>query len=629
MRSPKTNVKCLLVSFLSLGLMMILNVGCEKSNAPNIIIEPETPSDVFPADLSAPEMPNFNGGDFDWPQYRGPKADSTQNSEYLPTQWSDTEGLKWKAELPGRGSSSPIVVGDRVFVTAFSGYGMSPTERGQVGHMRQHVICKDRETGETLWQRNIKGSMLTQKLNDTVLGHGFASSTPVSDGELVYAFFGPTGVFAFDMDGNLVWEQNVGWQFNFFGSSASLTMHKDLLIVNASIENKTIYALDKKTGKGIWKADNIDRCYSLPVFGEAPDGSTEMIVVEEDEVYGFNPNTGEKLWWCQGIPNYIIAVPVVHEGIVYCNGGLERLMMGIKLGGRGDVTQTHKVWEVPFGSNVGSFVRSGDLLLVVVDNGIAESYDINTGKLLGKQRTKTKVKRVYASPLMVGDKVYLPLQDEGVVVAEANEKMKELYRNKFKNDKSLIHGSIAANGDRLFIRTDRFLYCIGENNGIPVTLKTEETNYSKDLVMPQPIVGFDSHKNRLSPFCYYLSHDPAATVNILLAPYKSVITEEQTKAATEIIKKEENYAPYDKLRARLNQAYWEFMTGDIDRPKLVEKFKEIGAETAKQSHDVRILVKKLFSPVQMEQHKKDAAEWQKKQREKSNANQENRESDTN
>ena len=141
--------------------------------------------------------------------------------------------------------------------------------------------------------------MLTQKLNDTVLGHGFASSTPVSDGELVYTFFGPTGVFAFDMEGNLVWEQNVGWQFNFFGSSASLTTHKDLLIVNASIENQTIYALDKKTGKGVWKADNIDRCYSLPVFGEAPDGSIEMVVVEEDEVYGFDPKTGEKLWWCR------------------------------------------------------------------------------------------------------------------------------------------------------------------------------------------------------------------------------------------------------------------------------------------------------------------------------------------
>ena len=166
-------------------------------------------------------------------------------------------------------------------------------------------------------------------------------------------------------------------------------------------------------------------------------------------------------------------------------------MMGIKLGGRGDVTKTHKVWEVPFGSNVGSFVRPADLLLVVVDNGIAESYDISTGKLQGKQRTKTKIKRVYASPLLVGDKVYFPLQDEGVVVAEANEKMKEVYRNKFKNDKSLIHGSIAANGDRMFIRTDKYLYCIGSHDGPPQIVKNEVTDFSQDLMIPQPLVGFD------------------------------------------------------------------------------------------------------------------------------------------
>ncbi len=607
---------------LAIVVILLTNLGCQKTNAPEINIDSSSMSDsTSTVQVEETEKLSFTNGDFDWPQYRGPKADSTQNSEHLPTQWSDTEGLKWKAELPGRGSSSPIVVGDKVFVTAFTGYGMSPTERGQLGHLRQHVICKDRETGETIWQRNIKGSMLTQKLNDTVLGHGFASSTPVCDGELVYTFFGPTGVFAFDMEGNLVWEQNVGWQFNFFGSSASLTTYKDLLIVNASIENQTIYALDKKTGKGIWKADNIDRCYSLPVFGEAPDGSTEMVVVEEDEVYGFDPETGEKLWWCTGIPNYIIAVPVIHDGVVYCNGGLERLMMGIKLGGRGDVSQTHKVWEVPFGSNVGSFVRHEDLLLVVVDNGIAESYDINTGQPQGKQRTGTKIKRVYASPLLVNDKVYFPLQDAGVVVAEASAEMKPVYRNKFKNDDSLIHGSIAANGDRMFIRTDKYLYCIGSHDGPPQIVKNEVTDFSRDLIIPQPLVGFDPKTNRLSPFCYYLSNDPAATVNILLAPYKSVITEEQTKTATELIKNQENFAPYDQLRARLKEAYWEFMAGEIDRSQLVEKFKQIGGETARQSHDVRILVKKLFSPEQMEQHKKDAAEWQKKQRENQQASQ--------
>ncbi len=563
--------------------------------------------------LTDQEPAVFEVGEFDWAQYRGPETRSVQNSPNLPDEWSDDAGIFWRAELPGRGSSSPIVVGDRVFVTAYSGYGISPTDRGQVGNLRYHVICKDRQTGKTIWQRNIKGSPLTQRLNDTLLGHGFASSTPATDGERVYVFLGATGVFAFDMNGELAWQQNVGVQFYFFGSSASLTTFQDLVIVNASVENKTIYAFDRKTGKGVWKIDDIDRCYSMPVFGKAPDGSIEMIVSEEDLVHGYDPATGKELWRCDGVHNYIIAVPAVRNGICYCNGGLERQMMAIKLGGREDVTQTHKLWEVPFGGNVGSPLLHDEVIYVPNDNGILESYDAETGKRLKRVRTGTKT-RIYGNLLLVNDKIYIPLQDEGVLIVEANEKMKEIRRNRIATDPASVHASIAPNGDRLFMRTDGFLYCISDGDGSSAVIQYDSADNGRDLLEPEPRVDFVAETNRLQQYCYYLAPNVKAVSNLLLVPYKSVITEEQTRKSEEIIRK--NFSRFDELRGLQNEAWWEFMMGEIDREGLSTKLEEVDKETIKYSSQVRVLIKKLFSKEQMDQHLKDAAEWRRRQEEK-------------
>jgi outer membrane protein assembly factor BamB len=564
--------------------------------------------------ISGSDSPVYQVGPTDWTQYRG--ANGQSRPEFirdLPNEWSDESGIKWKAVLPGRGSSSPIVVGDRVFVTCFSGYGMSATDRGLVGHLKYHLICKDRESGKTIWQRNISGSRLTQRLNDTLIGHGFASNTPVTDGQYVYAFFGATGVFAFDMNGNLVWHQNVGVQYYFFGSSASLVIHNNLLIVNASIENKTIYAFDKKNGRGVWKVDEVDRCYSMPVFGKAPDGKTEMVISEEDWIRGFDPTTGEELWRCEGIHNYIIAVPAIKDGICYCNGGLERQMMAVKLGGRGDVTKTHKVWEVPLGGNVGSPIIHQERLFVANDNGILECFDIADGKRLGRVRTGTKT-RIYASLMLVGETIFVPLQDEGVLLVSADEKMKEVGRNRIASDDHLLHASLAANGDRIFLRTDRYLYCLGQHDGPPSTVTYPTVAIARNLVDPDPRVDYDPRTGRMAPYCYYLAADPKAVINLLLAPYKSVITEEQALESERIIR--ERFEPFDELRRRQKDAWWSFMKGKLNRDGLREELKPIAEETIQYSGQIRIPVKKLFSQEQMDQHLEEAAAWRRRQQEK-------------
>ncbi|MDG2013601.1 MAG: PQQ-binding-like beta-propeller repeat protein, partial [Pirellulaceae bacterium] len=163
----------------------------------------------------------------DWSQFRGPEFTSSTSSEYR-LEWAIDEGIEWKSELPGRGAATPIVVGNRIFVTAFDGFGLTVENAGELKDLRHHLLCFDKNTGQPLWQREVTGTSLLQKMNPELVRHGFASSTPVSDGQHVYVFFGVTGVFAFDLDGELLWQRNLGLETHYFGSSSSPIVYGDL-----------------------------------------------------------------------------------------------------------------------------------------------------------------------------------------------------------------------------------------------------------------------------------------------------------------------------------------------------------------------------------------------------------------
>jgi outer membrane protein assembly factor BamB len=184
-----------------------------------------------------------------WSQFRGPSGNATSSNSSVPTQWSETENIAWKTRLPGRGASSPVIWEDRVFVTAFTGYGMSDDEPGDKSDLRLHVICIDRHTGQLLWDQSITASAETQNLSRRIADHGYATSTAATDGKAVYAFFGVSGVVAYDFDGKLLWQANVGTKTAGFGSASSPVVFENLLIVNASIESGTVFAFDKQTGR--------------------------------------------------------------------------------------------------------------------------------------------------------------------------------------------------------------------------------------------------------------------------------------------------------------------------------------------------------------------------------------------
>ena len=464
----------------------------------------------------------------EWRQFRGPDFRSEVAAVY-PLQWDIDEGVIWKQGLPGRGASSPIVSSNRIFLTAYDGYGLTAENIGDANDLRHYLLCLDRETGRPIWQREITATRLKQKMNPELARHGFASATAVTDGENVFVSFGGTGVFAFDKHGNNLWQRNLGLNTHYFGSSASPILYGDLLIVNASIESSTIYALDKKTGKAVWEIPEIDECWSMPVIGTSETGRTEMVVSSKNHVSGYDPKTGAKLWTCAGIQDYVVSVPIIVDGVCYLTGGKQKQTMAIRLGGDGQVDD-RKIWEIKrLGSNVSSPVFKDGQLFIFHDSGMVQVLNAATGELLKRHRTATRT-RPFASPLLAGEHLYMPFQDAGVAVYTADETCKEVAVNKSDDDSPLM-ASVVPCGNRLLIRSDKYLTCVS-----PDASSTTVTEWTKpnDYQVVETIESFniDPEKGRSRRYLVFLSPKFQETIKFLLMPYQSVITGRTNKESS-------------------------------------------------------------------------------------------------
>lgn len=395
----------------------------------------------------------------DWRQFRGAGAAGSSDAE-LPVSWSSQENLLWRTPLIGRGASSPIVVGQRIFVTAFSGYATDTDEPGDRAELRLHVLCFDRQSGKPVWDRSIPAAAAEQQATRRVLDHGYASNTPAGDESGVYAFFGPSGVVAYSADGKLKWQFDVGSKTTGFGSASSPIVYRDLVIVNASIESSTVYAIDKETGEVRWKIDDVQRTWTTPLVAMTEDGKTELVLNQKNIIRGFNSQTGEQLWVCDGIEDYIIPCAIAKDGVVYCLGGRTNRAIAVRLGGRGDVTETHRLWVSRTGANVTSPVLYNERLYWSSDKGIANCLDAKTGVEIFQERLPTKT-RVYGSAVVANGKIYTPTRDAGVIVWSAGDHYEQLAQNQFSDDNDPLNATPAITGNRLLLRTDSFLYCVG------------------------------------------------------------------------------------------------------------------------------------------------------------------------
>ena len=207
--------------------------------------------------------------DNDWPRFRGVQGSGISEGS-VPTEWSPDKNIRWKTALPGAGCSSPIVVGGKVFVTCYSGYGESRNDVGKKEDLERHVVCIDQKSGEKLWSKTIPGTSNEDDFSGIgVTAHGYASHTPVSDGESLFVFLGKSGVIAYDFEGEELWKKDVGdgSDSKRWGSASSPVVCGDLLIVPALAESRSVYGLDKKTGEQRWvcESKSMDNTWSTPM----------------------------------------------------------------------------------------------------------------------------------------------------------------------------------------------------------------------------------------------------------------------------------------------------------------------------------------------------------------------------
>jgi outer membrane protein assembly factor BamB len=400
----------------------------------------------------------------DWPQFRGPAASGRSDAKNIPLTWSDDTNVRWKVALPGPGSSSPVVHGNRIFLTCFTGYATSSRERGDISQLKRHLLCLDLADGKVLWNTPAPAELPEQdRIREN---HGYASSTPATDGERVYTFFGKSGVFAFDNTGKQIWKTSVGTNLNGWGSATSPVLHKDLLLVNASIESESLVALDKRTGKEMWRAGGVKDSWHAPAFVTAPNGKPEVIVAMMRRVLAFDPDNGQSLWRADtGINWYMCPTPVAQDKIVYVIGGrTPNGALAIRSGGRGDVTGSHVLWKLNKGSNVPSPVlHEGHLYFAHENLGILYCVNAKSGEVVYEERLEPSPGQIYASPVVAGERIYYTGRGGRTVVLAAKPRFERLADNSLEGGRGSFNASPAIAGSRLLIRSNKYLYAIGKD----------------------------------------------------------------------------------------------------------------------------------------------------------------------
>ena len=383
---------------------------------------------------------------FDWPQFRGPTGQGVSEERGLPTTWSENKNIRWKTAIPGRGWSSPVVQGDRIWLT-------TATEDGK----SLRAIAIDRNTGAILQNIEIfrlKSAKLANAKNS------FASPTPVIEGDRIYLHFGAFGTACITQTGEIIWTTKLEYDNGQHGTGGSPIIYEDLLIVSCDGNDvQFVAALDKATGKVRWKKMREGyQAYTTPLVVSLPEGD-QVISPGALRAIAYEPRTGKEIWqvkYGEGFSN--VPRPVFGHGLVFiCTGFQQASLLAIKPDGRGDITKSKIVWRLDRGVPLTpSPLLVGDELYMVSDNGIATSVDAKTGQELWRARVGGNHS---ASPIYADGKIYfLSEEGESVVIAPGRQ-LKHLATNQLDGP---TLASIAVSGSSLFIRSATHLYRISE-----------------------------------------------------------------------------------------------------------------------------------------------------------------------
>ena len=413
-----------------------------------------------------------------WPQFRGPGAMGVADDARFPDKWSETENVAWKTAVPGVGWSSPVVWGDRLYVTTAVSSG--PIEemkkglyfggnRGKVNDEHRFMaVALDTKTGKIVWQRELFKGVPPGSRH---LKNSFASETPVTDGERVYFYFAQVGLFALDRNGKTAWtlpsaavETRYGW-----GTAASPVLHQGrLYVVNDNDTASYLMAVEAKTGKVIWKTarEGEKSNWSTPFIWEH-DGKTEIVTTGTVKNRSYDLD-GKLIWEMGGMSSIVIPTPMTKHGLLYLTSGYvgdeNRPVFVIKPGARGVLTDEFIAWKLPqAGPYNPSPILYGDYYYTLLDRGFLTCHDARTGKeVFGKQRIDPAAAAFTASPWASNGKLFLLSEDGDTFVVSAGAKFELLGKNSL-NEMAMATPAIA--GDSLYIRTATRIYKIAKTAG--------------------------------------------------------------------------------------------------------------------------------------------------------------------
>ena len=421
--------------------------------------------------LGAPFL--VEGNHHHWPQWRGPLATGAAPAANPPIRWSETENIKWKVAVPGFGTSTPVIWGDRVFLLTARASGNkaepTPAAGNPFGTFKPEdsyqfiLLCYNRADGATLWQQIAREEVPHEGHHRD---HGFASASPVTDGQHVFAHFGSRGTYCYDLDGKLVWERDLGdmQTRNNFGEGSSPALHGDTLVINWDHEGDDfIVALDKRTGQTRWRKDRDEPTgWSTPLVVEH-DNRPQVIVNATGKVRSYDLATGEQLWELGGQTANAIPSPVAQDGVAYVTSGFRgSALFAIRLGATGDLAGTEAIlWNhnksTPYVPS--PLLHENLFYLVSANSGRLSCFDAMSGQAHYEAEQLPGLLGIYASPVAAAGRVYVMGREGTAVVLKAAPELEVIATNRL-DDK--VDASLALVDGELFVRGHQHLYCVTE-----------------------------------------------------------------------------------------------------------------------------------------------------------------------
>lgn len=402
-----------------------------------------------------------------WPHWRGPTGNGAATEGSPPTEWSASKNVKWKVEIPGRGSSSPVVWADKIFVTTAAapegkGRGKGEGGGGNLPTLDFKIICYDRASGNVLWE---KSAVVKKPHEGTHQTNWFASASPCTDGERVYAHFGSQGLYCYTLDGKLVWKRDDFPKMeirNSFGEGSSPTLAENKILVPWDHQgNSALYALDKTTGKTIWRtARDEPTCWATPLVVDGPDGK-QVIMNGQNFARSYDLENGKEIWRCGGQAQRPVASPVAADGVVYVGSGHQGSFIGaFLLKGRGDIQGTKNVvWTIDRDApDIASpLLSSGRIYFHKGKDSPLTCVNAATGAPYYKATRIEGLKQIYASPIAAGGHVYLTDRNGTTVVIKDSDRLEIVATNSVDET---VDATPAPVDNELIIRGEHHLFSI-------------------------------------------------------------------------------------------------------------------------------------------------------------------------